>query len=142
MELFKNLIYEYKKGMRDLALYTCESDLVEEFIVILEKMKIQYLSWNCPEIFKQRTFKIIAIRRFYSWNNAWIFPKWAISQSFIKNLTFISYKWRIFVNILSKSISWWRILKKACLLLITRLLGYWNSSILRNIKLSLDYLQK
>lgn len=50
MELFKNLIYEYKKGMRDLALYTCESDLVEEFIVILEKMKIQYLFINLPKI--------------------------------------------------------------------------------------------
>ena len=57
MELFKNLIYEYKKGMRDLALYTCESYLVEEFIVILEKMKIQNLFFGNP-------FCLEIVRRF------------------------------------------------------------------------------
>ena len=68
MELFKNLIYEYKKGMRDLALYTCESDLVEEFIVILEKMKIQYLFINLPKnksnLFFGNPFCLEIVRRF------------------------------------------------------------------------------
>lgn len=68
MELFKNLIYEYKKGMRDLALYTCESDLVEEFIVILENMKIQYLFINLPKnksnLFFGNPFCLEIVRRF------------------------------------------------------------------------------
>ena len=42
MELFKNLIYEYKKGMRDLSLYTCMSIDKETFIRILEQLNIEY----------------------------------------------------------------------------------------------------
>ncbi len=68
MELFKNLIYEYKKGIRDLALYTCESDLTGDLIVILEEMKIQYLcinlSKNKSNLFFGNPFCIEIIRRF------------------------------------------------------------------------------
>ena len=42
MELFKHLIYEYKKGAKDLALYTCETNDKQTFTEILQKMKIQY----------------------------------------------------------------------------------------------------
>ncbi len=42
MELFKHLIYEYKKGVRDLALYTCETDEKQTLTEVLQKMKIQY----------------------------------------------------------------------------------------------------
>jgi len=42
MELFKHLIYEYKKGVRDLALYTCKTNETEALTDILQKMKIQY----------------------------------------------------------------------------------------------------
>ena len=42
MELFKHLIYEYKKGIRDLALYTCESNNRQLLTEILEKMRIQH----------------------------------------------------------------------------------------------------
>ena len=42
MELFKHLVYEYKKGSRDLALYTCENHEKETLTEILQKMKIQY----------------------------------------------------------------------------------------------------
>ena len=42
MKLFKHLIYEYKKGNRDLALYTCEKSEQKALTEILQKMKIQY----------------------------------------------------------------------------------------------------
>ena len=42
MELFKHLIYEYKKGGRDLALYTCDKSEHATLTEILQKMKIQY----------------------------------------------------------------------------------------------------
>lgn len=42
MELFKHLIYEYKKGSRDLALYTCETCYKDTMTEVLQKMKIQY----------------------------------------------------------------------------------------------------
>ena len=42
MEVFKHLIYEYKKGSRDLALYTCENSAKDALTEILQKMKIQY----------------------------------------------------------------------------------------------------
>lgn len=42
MELFKNLIYEYKKGMRDLSLHTCEKTELKEYIELLEKLKTEY----------------------------------------------------------------------------------------------------
>lgn len=42
MKLFKHLIYEYKKGTKDLALYTCEKSEQTTLTEILQKMKIQY----------------------------------------------------------------------------------------------------
>lgn len=42
MELFKNLIYECKKGMRDLALYTCSVDDVDMYRGFLEITKTPY----------------------------------------------------------------------------------------------------
>ena len=42
MKLFKHLIYEYKKGNRDLALYTCQKTEQTTLTEILQKMKIQY----------------------------------------------------------------------------------------------------
>lgn len=42
MELFKNLIYEYKKGMRDLSLHTCKTQDSEEFTHILDVLKTKY----------------------------------------------------------------------------------------------------
>lgn len=44
MELFKNLIYEYKKGMRDLSLYTCETKNIKDYINILQQLKITYIT--------------------------------------------------------------------------------------------------
>lgn len=49
MELFKHLIYEYKKGVKDLALYTCESSDKQILTEILQKMKIQYHIDNLGE---------------------------------------------------------------------------------------------
>lgn len=46
MELFKNLIYEYKKGMRDLALYTCETKNIKDYINLLQQLKIAYITIN------------------------------------------------------------------------------------------------
>lgn len=42
MELFRHLIYEYKKGGRDLALYTCDKSQHQILTEALQKMKIQY----------------------------------------------------------------------------------------------------
>lgn len=42
MELFKNLVYEYQKGMRDLVLYTCECSNLSIFESFLKKLKIPY----------------------------------------------------------------------------------------------------
>lgn len=46
MELFKHLIYEYKKGSKDLVLYTCEKSDIERYTETLKKMKIQYHTTN------------------------------------------------------------------------------------------------
>lgn len=46
MELFKNLIYEYKKGMRDLSLYTCETKDTNDYITLLQQLKIAYTRIN------------------------------------------------------------------------------------------------
>lgn len=46
MELFSNLIYEYKKGMRDLALFCCKSQDVEKFTNHLNKTDTQYLVFS------------------------------------------------------------------------------------------------
>ena len=70
MELFRNLIYEYEKGIRDLALYTCESNFVEDFITLLEKMKIHYLLINLAKnksnLFFGNPFCIEIVRKFSS----------------------------------------------------------------------------
>ncbi len=50
MELFKNLIYEYKKGMRDLALYTCAEGDKQDYKNLLELTKTPYCIYeleNC-----------------------------------------------------------------------------------------------
>lgn len=46
MELFKNLIYEYKKGARDLALITCKSAELKAYKVILTNLNIKYFIVN------------------------------------------------------------------------------------------------
>lgn len=55
MELFKNLIYEYKKGMRDLAIYTCKIEHLEQYKTILNltdtPFKIQKLAQDKCNIF-------------------------------------------------------------------------------------------
>lgn len=43
MELFKNLIYEYKKGIRDLSLHTCEKQDLSTYLAILKQLNTQYL---------------------------------------------------------------------------------------------------
>lgn len=67
MELFSNLIYEYKKGMRDMAMYSCQKDdclmytkhLVNndvEFISIDaggNKINLFFGNPDCLELFKQ-----------------------------------------------------------------------------------------
>lgn len=66
MELFSNLIYEYKKGMRDLALFCCKCQDIEKYTNHLRKTNTQYLVFNstakfniffgnpdCLEIIKQ-----------------------------------------------------------------------------------------
>lgn len=44
MELFKNLIYEYKKGVRDMALYTCRTSDFEKYRKVLNLTKTPYHS--------------------------------------------------------------------------------------------------
>lgn len=46
MKLFKNLIYEYKKGIRDLALYTCEKEDMAKLTTILDKLNTKYIITN------------------------------------------------------------------------------------------------
>ncbi|MDE6139056.1 MAG: DUF2023 family protein [Candidatus Gastranaerophilales bacterium] len=43
MELFNNLIYEYKKGMRDLAMYTCSRDDYPTYAEQLLKNNVEYI---------------------------------------------------------------------------------------------------
>ncbi len=43
MELFKNLIYEYKKGMRDLSIHTCSKEDQPQFTEFLEKLNTRYI---------------------------------------------------------------------------------------------------
>lgn len=43
MELFKNLIYEYQKGMRDLSLHTCKQSDIPKYTDILDKLQTQYI---------------------------------------------------------------------------------------------------
>lgn len=42
MELFNNLIYEYKKGMRDLAMYTCTREDYPTYAEQLLKNNVEY----------------------------------------------------------------------------------------------------
>ena len=48
MELFKNLIYEHKKGMRDLALYTCKKEKIKYFEKLLYLTKTNYKIMHLP----------------------------------------------------------------------------------------------
>lgn len=48
MELFKNLIYEHKKGMRDLALYTCKKEKIKYFEKLLHLTKTNYKIMHLP----------------------------------------------------------------------------------------------
>ena len=43
MELFSNLVYEYKKGVRDLVLFTCTKSQAVEYLKYLTKLRIKYL---------------------------------------------------------------------------------------------------
>lgn len=44
MELFSNLVYEYKKGVRDLVLYTCSKEQAIKYLSYLNKSGIKYLA--------------------------------------------------------------------------------------------------
>ncbi len=72
MELFKNLIYEYKKGMRDLSLYTCEAKDIKDYINLLKQLKIAYttidLGDNKTNIFFGAPNCIEILKRFSSKN--------------------------------------------------------------------------
>lgn len=43
MQVFCHLVYEYQKGLRDLCLWTCRSDLCKKIQQSLESQKIDYL---------------------------------------------------------------------------------------------------
>lgn len=43
MELFNNLIYEHKKGMRDLAMYTCTREDYPKYAEQLLKNNVEYI---------------------------------------------------------------------------------------------------
>lgn len=43
MELFSNLIYECKKGMRDMAMYTCKKEDFPRYIDHLNKNKMEFV---------------------------------------------------------------------------------------------------
>nr|QGT49807.1 hypothetical protein Melaina855_1940 [uncultured Candidatus Melainabacteria bacterium] len=51
MELFNNLIYEYKKGIRDMAMYTCPKKDLHKYIEKLLSLKIEYIT---PELSKDK----------------------------------------------------------------------------------------
>lgn len=44
MELFSNLIYEYKKGMRDLSLYSCNGNDLLKLQEHLKQTKTEYIT--------------------------------------------------------------------------------------------------
>lgn len=46
MDLFKNLIYELKKGIRDLALVTCKTSELKIYKPILKNLDIEYFVVN------------------------------------------------------------------------------------------------
>lgn len=49
MELFSNLVYEYKKGVRDLILFTCTKSQAVECLNYLNKLNIKYLAVTVGE---------------------------------------------------------------------------------------------
>lgn len=67
MQVFFHLVYEYQKGLRDLCLWTCRSELFEKIKQSLNSQKIEYLIFpvdadkiniffgmpSCLEIIKQ-----------------------------------------------------------------------------------------
>lgn len=68
MELLKNLVYEYQKGMRDLALYTGDSNKINDCIVLLEKLKVPFLlielSKNKSNLFFGNPFCLEIVKNF------------------------------------------------------------------------------
>lgn len=46
MQVFCHLIYEYQKGVRDLCLFTCSSELLEKIENTLDRQNIKFLV--CP----------------------------------------------------------------------------------------------
>ena len=43
MQVFYHLVYEYQKGLRDLCLWTCRSELCDKITQALESQQINYL---------------------------------------------------------------------------------------------------
>lgn len=43
MQVFYHLVYEYQKGLRDLCLWTCRSELYQKIKKTLESQEIDYL---------------------------------------------------------------------------------------------------
>ncbi len=44
MELFTNLIYEYKKGMRDMAMYTCKKEDYHTYAQHLMNNEVEFVT--------------------------------------------------------------------------------------------------
>lgn len=49
MGVFNHLLYEYKKGLRDLALHTCETSLREKIEAKLRQMNVDYIVQEVTE---------------------------------------------------------------------------------------------
>lgn len=49
MQVFKHLVYEYQKGLRDLCLFTCNIELLPQIKKSLELQKIDYQICNIDE---------------------------------------------------------------------------------------------
>ena len=48
MEVFRHMVYEYQKGLRDLSLFTCLGELLEKIEKTLRLQKIDYLIYPLP----------------------------------------------------------------------------------------------
>jgi len=46
MQVFHHLVYEYQKGLRDLSLFTCSTELLDKIKKGLAAQKIDYLVHN------------------------------------------------------------------------------------------------
>ena len=46
MQVFHHLVYEYQKGLRDLSLFTCSSELLEKIEKSLRVQKIDFLVYH------------------------------------------------------------------------------------------------